>query len=351
MVSRKPFGPSGAKRGIFLFTLQNDRGMTATITNYGGIVTSLLTRDRNGVFDDVVLGYDNLAGYLEDAAYIGAIIGRYGNRIRRGRISIDGETFQLTKNIHENHLHGGIKGFHKVVWEAEEIRDEGAVGVKLRYISPDGEEGYPGTLTASVSYFLTNDNSLRIEYRAKTDKATPVNLTHHGYFNLAGRGGSDILNHELYLNADKFTPVGHELIPTGELRSVAGTPMDFRTPTQIGARIESDCKQLKIGGGYDHNWVLNRVGDDLIHAATVYETTSGRVMKVRTSEPGIQFYSGNSLNATATGKAGRIYKKHAGFCLETQHFPDSPNNPHFPSTILRPGETCQTITIYQFSTQ
>jgi aldose 1-epimerase len=299
----------------------------------------------------VVLGYPTLDGYLKPHPYFGAIVGRVGNRIAKGKFTLEGVTYKLATNDGENHLHGGIKGFDKVVWNAEPVREDSAVGVKFSYLSKDGEEGYPGNLSCAVTYWLTNNNELKIEYQATTDKATPVNLTHHSYFNLAGQGQGDILNHQLEILADRFTPVDKGLIPTGELRSVEGTPMDFRQPHTIGERINSDDEQLKFGLGYDHNWVLNKTSDSLALAARVYEPATGRVMEVRTTEPGLQFYCGNFLDGTLTGKEGRVYKHRYGFCLETQHFPDSPNQPKFPSTILRPGETYNTETVYRFSTK
>ena len=343
-----PFGTAPDGRAVRLYTLSNARGMTAQIMTYGAIVVSLTAPDKNGQFDDVVLGYDNLADYIKVSPYFGAIVGRYGNRIDKGRFTLDGTTYTLATNDGENHLHGGIKGFDKMVWDDEPVDRADAVGVKLSYLSPDGEEGYPGNLKVCVIYLLTNKNELRIEYEATTDKATPVNITHHGYFNLTG-GQRDILGHELMLNAEKFTPVDAGLIPTGELRPVQGTPMDFRKRTAIGARIDNDYEQLKFGTGYDHNWVLNKKGDTMTLAAEVYEPTTGRLMTVRTTEPGIQFYAGNFLDGTITGKDGVVYKHRYGFCLETQHYPDSPNKPDFPSTILRPGRVHRTTTVYAFS--
>jgi len=348
--STRPFGTTPDGQAVRLYTLRNTQGMTAEIMTYGAIVVSLTAPDKDGNFDDVVLGYDNLADYIKVSPYFGAIVGRYGNRIGKGKFTLDGTTYTLATNDGENHLHGGLKGFDKVVWDDEPVDRSDAVGVKLSYWSKDGEEGYPGNLKVSVTYLLTNRNELRIEYEATTDKATPVNVTHHGYFNLTG-GRRNILDHELMLNADRFTPVDAGLIPTGELRPVEGTPMDFRKRTAIGARIDNDYEQLKFGGGYDHNWVLNKKGDGMTLAAEVYEPTSGRLMTVRTTEPGIQFYAGNFLDGTITGKNGVVYKHRFGFCLETQHYPDSPNKPDFPSTILRPGRVYKTATVYAFSTR
>jgi aldose 1-epimerase len=349
-IEQSAFGKTATGQEVSLFTLQNASGMKATITNYGAIVTSLYVPDRNGNFDDVVLGYPALDGYLKENPYFGCIVGRYGNRIGKGKFKLDGVEYKLTINDGENHLHGGAKGFDKAVWSAEPVQQDSAVGVKLSYLSTDGEEGYPGNLSSTVTYRLTNQSELKIEYLATADKATPVNLTHHSYFNLAGQGKGDILNHQVEIFADRFTPVDKGLIPTGKLRPVEGTPMDFRKPRAIGERInDDDDEQLKLGLGYDHNWALNRGNGSLALAARVFEPTTGRVLEIWTSEPGLQFYSGNFLDGTLTGKDGRVYKHRYGFCLETQHFPDSPNKPEFPNTILRPGETYRTETIYKFS--
>lgn len=331
---------------VELYTLTNANGVEARIMTYGGTVVSLKVPDRNGKLGDVVLGYDALDGYLKNNPYFGSIVGRYGNRIGKGRFSLNGKQYSLPKNDGENTLHGGIKGFDKVVWKAKEVNSRTGAGLSLTYLSKDGEEGFPGNLSVTVVYTLTNNNELKIDYSATTDKTTVVNLTHHSYFNLAGEG--DILEHELMINAGRFTTVDSGLIPTGELRTVKGTPMDFTKSTAIGARIEHKDEQLTLGKGYDHNWVLNQTGS-LALAARVYEPRSGRVMEVVTTEPGIQFYSGNFLDGSITGKAGQVYKQRYGFCLETQHFPDSPNKPAFPSTVLRPGQRYRTTTIYKFS--
>ena len=346
-VEVKPFGEIPGGQKVDLYSLTNSGGLKAEIMTYGAIVVSLQVPDRGGKTDDIVLGYGNLTDYLANNPYFGAIVGRYGNRIGKGKFALDGVQYTLATNNGENHLHGGIKGFDKVVWKAEPIKQRDGVGVKLMYLSKDGEEGYPGNLNCTVTYTLTERNELKIEYLATTDKPTVVNLTHHGYFNLTGCQ-RDILGHELMLNADRFTPVDAGLIPTGELRPVKGTVMDFTRPTPIGDRIDGDYEQLKFGGGYDHNWVLNGGGRSLTLAARVYEPTTGRVMEVLTTEPGIQFYSGNFLDGTITGKNAIVYKHRYGFCLETQHYPDSPNKPGFPSTVLRPGEKYQTTTIYRF---
>jgi aldose 1-epimerase len=348
-VPRAPFGQLPTGEAAEIFTLTNRHGVEVRATNYGGIIVSLRTPDRRGQFDDIVLGYDSLAGYVAASPYFGAIVGRYGNRIARGRFSLDGATYQLATNNGPNHLHGGVRGFDKVVWDAEPFRSDSGAGVAFSYTSRDGEEGYPGTLRARVRYTLTEGDELIVEYEATTDKATPVNLTQHSYFNLAGAGRGDILGHELTLNASAFTPVDTTLIPTGELAPVAGTPFDFRTPTAIGARIGQADTQLRFGGGYDHCWVLDRGGAaGLVLAARLREPTSGRTLEVRTTEPGIQFYSGNFLDGSNVGKGGRPYAYRTGLALETQHFPDSPNKPSFPSTILRPGETYRSRTVFAF---
>lgn len=352
-VTHEPFGTTTEGEAVNIYTLRNANGIEARVTNYGGIIVSLRVPDREGNFDDIVLGYDSLADYLKGSPYFGSIIGRYGNRIARGRFTLDGQTYTLATNDGPNHLHGGVKGFDKVVWQAEPFQNENGVGLVLTYTSPDGEEGYPGTLQARVTYTLTNQNELIFDYYATTDKPTPVNLTQHSYFNLAGDGKRDILDHVVMLNAKSFTPVDSTLIPTGEIRSVAGTPFDFTTPTPIGARINADDEQIRYGRGYDHNFVLEKDGPEgePTLAARVYEPTTGRVMEVYTTEPGVQFYTGNFLDGTLRGKNGVVYHHRYGFCLETQHFPDSPNKPNFPSTILRPGDEYRSRTIYKFSVQ
>ncbi len=323
--------------------------MEVAITNFGAIVVALKAPGRGGQFADVVLGFDSLDGYLKEHPYFGAIIGRYGNRIAKGRFKLNGVEYKLATNNGENHLHGGIKGFDKVVWAARDVSTPQAPALELRYTSKDGEEGYPGNLDVTVIYTLTEGNELRIDYSATTDKDTVVNLTNHSYFNLAGEGNGDILGHEMMINADAFTPVDAGLIPTGELKKVEGTPFDFRKPAAIGARINADDPQIRYGKGYDHNFVLNRKGGGLELAARVAEPKSGRVMEVLTTEPGIQFYSGNFLDGSVKGKGGKAYQHRYGFCLETQHFPDSPNKPNFPSTVLKPGGKYQTTTVYRFS--
>lgn len=348
-VSRADFGklPDGA--AVELFTLTNASGMTVSASNYGGIITSIKVPDLNGKLDDVTLGYDSLEGYLNDSPYFGAIVGRYANRIGNARFVLDGNTYKLAKNDGPNTLHGGLKGFDKAVWQAEPFEREGEAGVVFTRTSPDGEEAFPGTLAVKVTYTLTDKNELAFDFNATTDKPTVLNLTQHAYFNLGGDGSGDVLDHELTINADRYTPVDKTLIPLGELASVAGTPFDFRTSTPIGARIDADDPQLKLGLGYDHNYVLNRSGNELVLAARVVEPKTGRVMEVHTTEPGMQFYTANHLDGSVIGKSGHAYGKRNAFCLETQHFPDSPNKPSFPSTTLRPGETYQSRTVYAFS--
>ncbi|RFP63424.1 galactose mutarotase [Hymenobacter lapidiphilus] len=344
----RQFGNTADGTAVLLFMLQNACGMRATISNYGGIITRLLVPDKAGQLGDVVLGFDNLSDYLRqppnESPYFGALIGRYGNRIAKGRFALDGKEYALATNDVPHHLHGGQRGFDKVVWQATAGTSAAGQTLTLHYTSPDGEEGYPGNLAVTVVYTLTNDNALRLDYTATTDQATPVNLTNHSYFNLSAGQTPDVLAHELMLDADKYTVVNDQLIPTGELRPVAGTPMDFRQSHAIGARIAQVPGPPP--GGYDHNWVLN--GQGMRPVARVYEPVSGRTLEVRTDQPGVQFYSGNFLNGNLTGKNGQVYGQYAGFCLETQHFPDSPNHPSFPSTILRPGETLRTSTVYQF---
>jgi len=340
-VAHSNFGklPDGTQ--IELYTLANGKGMQAKIMTLGATVVSLTAPDKSGKYVDVVLGMDSVDGYVKGVPYFGAVVGRYGNRIAKGQFTLEGKQYKVTVNDGENSLHGGRKGFDKQAWKARETGD----GVEFTYVSKDGEEGYPGTLTAKVQYTVTPNNELRIEYTATTDKPTVVNLTNHSYFNLAGEG--DILQHQVTLHADRFTPVDKGLIPTGELRAVKGTPFDFTKATPIGSRIEQKDEQLQFGGGYDHNWVLN--GSGMKKAAEVYEPKTGRVMEVLTEEPGLQFYTGNFLDGTIKGKGGRVYQKRAAFCMETQHYPDSPNKPAFPTTELKPGATYHTVTVYRFS--
>ncbi len=348
-IDKQVFGSDVDGKPVYLFTLSNVNGMVVRITNYGAIVQSLLVPDREGKIEDVVLGYDQLNDYLKDSPYFGAIVGRYGNRIARGKFRLENNEYTLQTNNGVNHLHGGIKGFDKVVWNAEPIKYENEVSLKLSYLSPDGEEGYPGNLSAIVIYTLTNNNELKIEYQATTDKPTLCNLTHHSYFNLSGNCQRNILNHRLWINANHFTPVDSTLIPTGEILPVKDTPFDFSTARAISERIDWEDEQLKFGLGYDHNWVLNDVDGSLKLQASLYDSVSGRLMEILTVEPGLQFYSGNFLNGSQVGKAGKVYHFRNGLCLETQHFPDSPNKPNFPATILKPGETYETQTVYRFS--
>ncbi|HEV2728635.1 MAG TPA: aldose epimerase family protein [Terriglobales bacterium] len=348
-IKQQPFGKTPEGIAVDLYTLTNRRGMEVAITNYGGIVVQLRAPDRKGNLADVVLGYDDLDGYLHDKAYLGALIGRYGNRIAQGSFSLGGKTYTLPRNNGENTLHGGLKGFNQALWRASEVKSKNGPALQLEYLSKDGEEGFPGNLSVKVLYTLTDKNELQIEYSATTDKETVINLTSHSYFNLAGAGNADILQHQVMLRAEKFTPVSESLIPTGELRSVQNTPMDFRTPMAVGARIDQDDQQLKYGRGYDHNWVLDSGGSKTpTLAATVYEPGTGRELEVWTTEPGVQFYTGNFLDGVK-GKGGKAYLRRYALCLETQHFPDSPNHPNFPSTVLKPGEQYHTVTIYKFS--
>jgi aldose 1-epimerase len=351
-ISMRPYGMVDGK-SVNAYTLTNTNGLKMEVINYGGIITRLYVPDRNGKLEDIVLGYDDLASYVEANPYFGAIIGRVGNRIAHGKFTLDGKVYTLATNNAPGdipcHLHGGEKGFDKVVWSAVPSLEKGEASITFHYISADGEEGYPGNLDVKVTYRLTNANELVCEYEATTDKATVVNLTNHTYFNLAGAGKGDILSHELMLNADRYTPVNAGLIPTGELAPVAGTPFDFRKATAIGARVDAGHEQIRFGLGYDHNWVLNRDGKGLSLAAKVYEPASGRVMKIHTEEPGIQFYCGNFLNGSNVGKGGVPYQFRTGFCLETQHFPDSPNQPDFPSIVLRPGQVYRTKTVHAFT--
>jgi len=347
-ITKAPFGTADGKL-VDVYALRNRKGVEARIMTYGGTVVSLSVPDKNGKLGDVVLGYDSLADYQKSTFYFGALIGRYGNRIAKGKFSIDGKEYTLATNNGANHLHGGVNGFDKVVWTAHPSVEGDGPHLELTYRSRDGEEGYPGTLSVNVTYTLTENNELKIVYSATTDKPTVVNLTHHSYFNLAGAGNGDILRHQLTINADRFAPTDSGSIPTGELRTVKGTPFDFTKPVAIGAWIDQDDEQLKYGNGYDHNFVINKDGNALSLAATVYDATSGRLMEVFTTEPGVQFYTGNFLSGSIVGKKGQNYPRRSGFCLEAQHFPDSPNQPKFPSTVLRPGQKYEQTTVYKFS--
>jgi aldose 1-epimerase len=346
-VQQQDFGTRDG-RPVILYTLTNSHGVEVRAMTYGGIILSLRVPDRKGQLADIVLGHDKMEGYIPNPPYLGAIVGRYANRIANGTFTLDGKTYNLPKNDGPNTLHGGVtRTFDKVVWDAAPVK--GKNGVTFTYLSKDGEEGFPGNLTTKVTYTLTDSDELVIDYEATTDKATPINVSQHSYFNLKGQGNGDILDHEIMINADKFTPVDKNLIPTGELRPVKGTPFDFTTSTKIGSRIDDNYEQLTLGHGYDHNFVLNRKGAGLSLAARVYEPTTGRVLEVSTTQPGVQFYTGNFLDGSVTGKEGLVYKHRYGLCLETQHFPDSPNHPDFPNTILRPGEKFHQTTVFKFS--
>ncbi|MCS7026102.1 MAG: galactose mutarotase [Bryobacteraceae bacterium] len=344
-VKRENFGKTRDGAPVSLFTLQNSRGIRVQITNYGGIITAIFVPDRKGNFGDIVLGFDTLEPYLKEHPYFGAIIGRYANRIAKAQFRLGGQIYQLAANDGPNHLHGGRKGFDKVLWKAQEFHRAGSASVELTYNSQDGEEGYPGNLSVKVVYTLKDSNELQLDYFANTDRDTVVNLTNHTYFNLAGTG--DILKHELTLYADQFLPVDGGLIPTGELRAVAGTAFDFTKPTRIGSRLHLPDEQLRIGKGYDHNFVLRGPSGSLRVFAEVYDPTSGRALTLSTTEPGVQFYTGNFLDGSLSGK-GRKYVFRSGFCLETQHFPDSPNQPSFPSVVLRPGQQFRSSTVWKF---
>jgi aldose 1-epimerase len=345
-ISKADFGKMPDGTAVQIFTLTNENGLEARICTYGGAVVSMKTPDRNGKVDDIVLGFDSLQGYLNPAVpYFGALIGRYGNRIGHAKFTLDGKQYTLSANDGENTLHGGKKGFDKVVWTPRELPD---AGLELTYTSKDGEEGFPGNLKVTVNYHLTAADELRIDYSATTDKDTVVNLTNHSYWNLKGAGNGTIIDHILTIRASKYTPVDAGLIPTGEFKDVGVTPFDFTHPMPVGARIEQNDEQLKLGHGYDHNFVLDRTEGGLMLAARVESPIAGRVMEVETTEPGIQFYTGNFLDGTLKGKGGHVYQQRAALCLETQHFPDSPNKPSFPSTVLKPGQTYKSTTLYRF---
>jgi aldose 1-epimerase len=347
-LTREPFGRTPDGQAVDLVTLTNRHGVRVRAMTYGAIIVSLDVPDRTGALADIVLGHDSLPGYLANTPYFGAVVGRYGNRIAKGRFTLGGTEYRLATNNGANHLHGGLKGFDKVVWAAEPFRTDSTMGVAFTHTSPDGDEGYPGTLNVKVTYTLSDGNEVLIDYEATTDRATPVNLTQHSYFNLAGSG--DILGHELTIAADRITPVDSTLIPTGALEPVVGTPFDFRTPHPIGERIGAGAAQLRFAGGYDHNFVLNDSGPALHLAARLAESATGRTLEIKTTEPGVQFYSGNFLDGTITGKRGTVYRHRTGLALETQHFPDSPNHPGFPSTILEPGRTWRSRTVWTFGT-
>jgi aldose 1-epimerase len=347
-INKAPFGQTPDGQAVELYTLRNRNGVEAGILTFGGIVAFLKTPDKKGNFHDVVLGYDDLTGYIKDEAHFGGIIGRYGNRIAKGRFKLNGSAYSLATNNGDNHLHGGLKGFDKAVWAAHPVNGD-APALKLTYLSKDGEEGFPGNLSVTALYTLTNDNALRLDLTASTDKLTICNLTNHSYFNFRGNG--KVLDHIVQIAAEKFTPTDAALIPTGELRSVTGTPFDFRRPTTIGARINSDEGQIRATKGYDQNWVFDKPERQLGLVARVWDKASGRCMEVWTTEPAMQFYTGNFLNGDLAGKGGQKYEPRDGFCMEPQHFPDSPNQPHFPSVELKPGQTYQNTIIYKFSTE
>jgi len=344
------FGTTRAGAKVRIYTLTNSKGVEARITNYGGIIVSLKVPDRNGKFADVVLGFDSLDGYIEhNSPFFGALVGRYANRVAHAKFTLDGKEYHLEANDNGNTLHGGTHAFDKQVWTPRELPDG---GLELTLLSKDGDEGFPGNLKVTVVYHLNDSNALRIDYSATTDKDTVINLTNHSYFNLKGAGEGDILSHQIAINADRFTPVDSGLIPTGELRSVSGTPFDLRKKTSvIGAHIDDNDEQIKLGHGYDHNFVISKTGNELSGAARVEDPASGRVLEVYTTQPGVQFYTGNFLDGTIRGKGGKVYARRNGFCLETQHFPDSPNHPKFPTTVLKPGETFHSTTEFRFSTE
>lgn len=347
-ISVKDFGTTSQGEKVKVYTLTNSKGMSVSIINYGAIVTSIKAPDKNGVFEDVVLGYDKLKPYEKESPYFGAVAGRYANRIAQGQFSLGKTKYKLAINNGVNHLHGGLKGFDKVVYEVKKVSNS-PLQLKLHYLSRDGQENYPGNLDLTVSYILTEDNGLQVEFQAKTDKETVINLAQHSYFNLNGNGKGDILEHILKLNSSYYTPIDQGLIPTGEIRSVKNTPFDFTSPKAIGKDINVDeNRQILFGKGYDHNFVLKGEKGTLRKVATVWEPVSGREMSVFTTQPGIQFYSGNFLDGKIKGKGGQVYAHRSGFCLETQHFPNSPNTPHFPDTRLRPGDVYKETTVYQF---
>lgn len=347
-ITKATFGKLPDGQEVFLYTLTNVNGLEMKVTNYGGLITTLKTPDRNGVLEDIVLGYDSLAGYLKESPLFGALVGRYANRIAKARFNLEGKEYMLTANNGPNSIHGGRKGFDKVVWNAEEELSTRGPSLKLTYLSKDMEEGFPGNLNVQVTYTLANSNALEITYQSTTDKTTIVNLTQHSYFNLTGNGKHDILDHQLMIQADSIVAIDEMLLPTGKLKRVVGTPLDFTTPHRVGERIDDPDEQLKKGRGYDHCFVLRSSADSLRRAATLYEPLSGRIVDIFTTAPGIQIYSGNFLSGSITGKGGVIYKKRYGICFETGAFPDSPNQPKFPSTVLRPGEVYKTSTVFKF---
>ena len=350
-ITKAEFGKLSDGRIVDIYTLKNKKGAEAKIINYGATIVSLKMPDRNGKYADVVLGYDDLNSYVKGSSYFGAVVGRYANRIAKGRITLDGKTYQLSVNERENELHGGKVGFDKLLWKAEPLKTKEGPALKLTLVSPDGDMGYPGTVTLHVTYTLANNNELKVHYEGTTTKTTILNVSQHSYFNLTGDPHNTILNTELKINADSFTPINKELIPTGKIESVKGTPLDFTKMTAIGARIDDNFEQLKLAGGYDFNWILNNYNGKVREVADVYDPSSGRYMQVFTNQPGLQFYSGNFLNGTQIGKNGIAYKRRTGLALEAQHFPDSPHEPKWPSVVLKPGQIYSQTTIYKFSTK
>lgn len=349
-VNKEAWGKSKDGTAVDLYTLTNEKGMVVKITNYGGIITELIVPDRDGNKGDVVLGFETLDEYLAGHPFYGALVGRYCNRIAKGKFSIDGTEYTLVTNNGPNHLHGGTVGFDKVVWDTKAIKTDDGVGIEMKYTSADGEEGYPGKLEVTTTYLINNNNELHLLFKATTSKPTHVNLTNHSYFNLAGHGSGDILGQDLMINANHFTPADSTLIPTGEIRKVEGTPLDFTTSTAIGKRIKSDYEQIVLGNGYDHNFVINDYDGSLQLAATAYDPKTGRVMDVLTTQPGVQLYTSNG-GGERKGKDGKVYKQHGAFCLETQHYPDTPNQSNFPTTLLKPSETYDQTIVYRFSTK
>lgn len=350
-IQKQHWGTLESGEAIDLYTLRNGGGLEARITNFGGHLVSLKTPDRRGEFGDIVLGFDRLESYVRKNPFFGALVGRYANRIAYGEFQLNGKKYTLPRNNGENSLHGGLRGFDKVAWQAEDVDSTGGRALELRYLSKDGEEGYPGNLQVTVRYALSDANELQIDYAATTDKTTVLNLTNHSYFDLSGTFAGDVLDCIVTITADRFTPVNAHLIPTGELRPVDGTPFDFREPTKIGARIDQKDEQLGFGEGYDHNYVLNRSEGAPTRAAIAHDPRSGRVLEVLTTQPGLQFYTGNHLDGSVTGKGGVVYRSRSGMCFETQHFPDSPNKPEFPSTELMPGEQFRSTTVFRFATE
>ncbi len=348
-ITKKFYGLTKNNEDVFKYEMKSKSGTSISVINYGGIIDTWKTKDRNNKIDDIALGYNSLKEYESNNPYFGAIIGRYGNRIEKGRFMLEGKKYSLNKNNNENHLHGGIKGFDKVIWNAREIKSDSSASIELTYLSKDMEEGYPGNLEVKITYTLNSLDELIVDYEAKTDKKTVINLTQHSYFNLTGDFNKNILDHEVLINSNSFLPVDSLLIPTGQIKNVNGTPFDFRKSKKIGEDINTENRQLKYGGGYDHCWVINRENKKINFVASVYESNSGRLLEIFSSEPGVQFYTGNFLDGTLPSKNGNVYNKRTGFCLETQHFPNSPNEKNFPSTTLSPEDTYKSKTIYKFS--